>query len=385
MEHTAQGADQAQDLEIDRGELSLVEVRVHAPAELADGQARLAVERFGLSANNVTYGVFGDMLQYWDFFPAELPWGRVPVWGFGRVVESRSGELTEGRRVFGYLPMSTELVVEPGRVDEQGFSDVAEHRAAMAAAYSRYTFTDADRIHRDDREPHQLLLYPLFFTSFVIDDFLDDRGFGAEQCWLSSASSKTSIGTAFLLRRRGAGTVVGLTSPGNRAFVESLDVYDHVLAYDEVAGLAPASAVYVDVAGDDAVTRAVHTHLGDGLAHSMRVGGTHWDQEPDAAAQAGEPLPGPAPEFFFAPAQLAKRAHEWGKDVLDERVAEAWHAYADWVDGWITFEHHEGADAVTATWRDLVANRADPRVGHVCTLAPAGGTDPAGQGEEGAP
>lgn len=384
MEHTA-GEHTAQDLEIDRGELSLVEVRSHAPAQLADGQARLAVERFGLSANNVTYGVVGDMLQYWDFFPAELPWGRVPVWGFGRVVESRSGELTEGRRVFGYLPMSTELVVEPGRLDEQGFSDVAEHRAAMAAAYSRYTFTDADRIHRDDREPHQLLLYPLFFTSFVIDDFVDDRGFGAEQVWLSSASSKTSIGTAFLLRRRGAGTVIGLTSPGNRAFVESLGVYDQVLAYGEVATLVPAPAVYVDVAGDDAVTRAVHRHLGDGLAHSMRVGGTHWDQEPDAGATAGEPLPGPTPEFFFAPAQLAKRAHEWGKDVLDERAAEAWHAYADWVDGWITFEHHEGADAVAATWRDLVANRADPRVGHVCTLAPAGGTDPAAQGEEGAP
>ena len=383
MDHEAQDGNEALDLEIDRGDLSVVEVRSHTPAGLADGQARLVVERFGLSANNVTYGVFGDLLRYWDFFPAGLPWGRVPVWGFGRVVESRCADLAEGRRVFGYLPMSTELVVQPGRFDEQGFSDVAEHRADMAGAYSRYTFTDADRIHRDDREPHQLLLYPLFFTSFVIDDFLDDQGFGAEQCWLSSASAKTSIGTAFLLRRRGAGTVIGLTSPGNRAFVESLGVYDQVLAYDEVASVAPAPAVYVDVAGDDAVTRAVHTHLGDGLAHSMRVGGTHWDQEPDAAATAGEPLPGPTPEFFFAPAQLAKRAQEWGKDVLDERVAEAWHAYADWVDGWLTFEHHEGADAVTATWRALVANTADPRVGHVCTLAVAGGTEPAEQ--EGAP
>ena len=91
----------------------------------------------------------------------------------------------------------------------------------------------------------------------------------------------------------------------------------------------------------------------------------------------------PHPEFFFAPDQLAKRAQEWGKDTPDERVADAWHAYADWVDGWLTFEHHEGADAVTATWRASWLTTTDPRVGRRRTLVATGGTEPAEQ--EGAP
>jgi hypothetical protein len=40
----------------------------------------------------------------------------------------------------------------------------------------------------------------------------------------------------------------------------------------------------------------------------MIVGGTHWDHR--AEAPAGEPLPGPAPTFFFAPSQIAKRTKE---------------------------------------------------------------------------
>ena len=52
---------------------------------------QLRVERFGLTANNVTYGAFGDQLGYWQFFAAPEGWGRIPVWGFGEVVASRCG------------------------------------------------------------------------------------------------------------------------------------------------------------------------------------------------------------------------------------------------------------------------------------------------------
>ncbi len=37
---------------------------------LAEGQAQLLIERFALSANNVTYAAWGDWLGYWRIFPA---------------------------------------------------------------------------------------------------------------------------------------------------------------------------------------------------------------------------------------------------------------------------------------------------------------------------
>src|SRR3954453_694839 len=48
-----------------------------APAgSVADGEVQLRVDRFGLSANNVTYGAFGDAMSYWQFFPAgDEGWG----------------------------------------------------------------------------------------------------------------------------------------------------------------------------------------------------------------------------------------------------------------------------------------------------------------------
>lgn len=57
---------------------------------LEPGTAVLRVERFALTANNVTYGACGDVprLEYWRFFPAPDGWGRVPVWGFASVVAS---------------------------------------------------------------------------------------------------------------------------------------------------------------------------------------------------------------------------------------------------------------------------------------------------------
>src|ERR1700733_14806848 len=70
-----------------------------------DGQALLRVESFGLTANNITYAVFGEAMRYWDFFPASDPdWGKLNVWGYAHVEESRHSDLAPGTRVYGYLP-----------------------------------------------------------------------------------------------------------------------------------------------------------------------------------------------------------------------------------------------------------------------------------------
>lgn len=99
------------------------------------GQALLAVERFGLTSNNITYAAFGEAMSYWDFFPAGDGWGRMPVWGFARVQDSGVEGLAPGTRFYGYLPPSDGLLVTPTRVGPQGFIDASPHRSQLPGAY----------------------------------------------------------------------------------------------------------------------------------------------------------------------------------------------------------------------------------------------------------
>lgn len=60
-------------------------LRTTQDVPLADGQVRVRVERFALTANNITYAAMGGMLEYWQFFPSdETGWGIVPVWVLAR-------------------------------------------------------------------------------------------------------------------------------------------------------------------------------------------------------------------------------------------------------------------------------------------------------------
>ena len=81
---------------------------------IGDGEALLVIHKVALTTNNITYAAFGDAMQYWNFFPSDDPaqWGRVPVWGFATVVESNAAGLAEGERLYDYLPMADELVIE---------------------------------------------------------------------------------------------------------------------------------------------------------------------------------------------------------------------------------------------------------------------------------
>lgn len=356
-------------LESRRDDLATCRVLEETPTPLADGEARVRVDRFAFTANNVTYGVVGEQIGYWSFFPAEPGWGRIPVWGFGDVVESQAPDVEAGVRVFGYFPMATDVVMQPGDAGPGGFVDRAPHRRDLPAVYSRYVATGSDPLWSADREDHLMLFRPLFMTAFLIDDFLADRDlFGAESVVIASASSKTAIGLAHCLattRRVRPGGIVGLTSAGNRDFVKSLGCYDEVLAYDEVARLpADRPAVLVDMAGNDAVRRAVHGRLGDALAYSCMVGITHWD----AGSPSAAPLPGPTPEFFFAPTRIEERTRDWGASGLQQRLADAWRHFVAFTDEWLRIERGSGPVAAQRVYREMVAGRVDPCVGHVLSL-----------------
>jgi NADPH:quinone reductase-like Zn-dependent oxidoreductase len=332
---------------------------------IGPGEARLRVDSFGLTANNVTYAVMGEAMSYWDFFPAEEGWGRVPMWGFAEVEASEADGVEAGTRVYGYLPPSSHLLVRPASIDEQGFVDASPHRAALPSAYHRYLATGADPFYEEDTEAVQMLLRPLFFTSFLIDDQLADEGLVERgPVLISSASSKTAIAAAFLLSRREGTETVGLTSPGNAAFVEGLGVYGRTVPYDEVGSLDPGPATYVDIAGDGGVRRAIHARFGDELAHSMAVGITHWEE---LGSGDGE-LPGPAPSFFFAPDRVAKRSQDWGRAGLEQRVAEAWGPFCEWIAGWLETVPVSGFEGLQRAWLELLDGKVEPRAAHVVSL-----------------
>lgn len=333
----------------------------------APGQVSLSVERFALTTNNITYAVAGDMLDYWGFFPTDEGWGRLPVMGIGTVTTSAVPAVEPGSRYFGFFPLGDRHLVtaEPrGR----GFRDVGAHRRGHAAAYTDFRAIDGDPAFAPERVDLFLLLWGMFTTAFLIDDQIAEEGFrDAERILITSASSKTSISLASCLARRSGCHAVGLTSTHHRAFVASLGLYDEVVTYDEIETLDPSvRSGLVDMAGSATVRGALHRHLGDHLDFSLSVGVTHWQ---DADMTGNDDLPGPTPEFFFAPARRARRVADWGAEELDARIDAAFAALVDDARRWLRVEHRVGPAAVEATYRELLEGRADPAVGFVCSFS----------------
>jgi hypothetical protein len=347
----------------------LVSAPLPAASALQPGQVLMRIDKFALTSNNVTYAAFGEAMSYWNFFPAPEGWGRIPVWGFGDVIASAHDAARPGERYYGYFPMSTHLLVQPDRCSEAGFSDGAPQRKGLHSVYNQYLRTASDPGYDARREDEQMLLKPLFVTSFLIDDFLADNAFfGARAVLLSSASSKTAYGTAFQLSRRGKlgerCEVIGLTSAGNVPFVERLGCYDRVLGYAQLDALpGDLAPVYVDMAGNAGLRSALHHRFGDSMKYSCAVGGTHWD----ALGGAGR-LPGPRPTLFFAPAQIKKRTQDWGSGELQQRLAQAWLRFLAASGAWMRIVRARGPAAVERVYREVLEGSAKPDEGQVLTL-----------------
>jgi hypothetical protein len=154
---------------------------------------------------------------------------------------------------------------------------------------------------------------------------------------------------------------VGLTSAGNKEFVEGLNIYDSVLVYDDVSSLPGERAVYVDISGSGTVRAGVHAHYGDRLAHSAVVGATHWTEMAPAAGD----LDGPRPTFFFAPDRITKRHADWGAGQLDQNLAEAWRPFAAWSSDWLRVERISSEDDIRRTYLELLDGKVDPAAGAV--------------------
>lgn len=329
-----------------RGALADCRVVDQVPLRPADGEVVVEISSFGLSSNNITYAETGDRLGYWDFFPVEGGWGTIPVWGFARVLESRHAVISPGTRVYGFLPPATHTVLRPSRSSPLGFVESSVHRSTLPAAYNWYELAGSDPVSDSQEEAEQMLLRPLFFTSFLLADLIEESDPAPDQVILSSASSKTAHGTAYLLAARG-GHTVGLTSPGRVGFVRSLGVYDDVLTYDELDRLDDRAASFLDFAGNSQIQARVHQQLGRQLTRSLSIGMTHVGQHKIGATAK---LPGASPTFFFAPDRIKTRTRDWGRDGLAQRFATAWLDCLPWVRTWLHVIRTTGLDGLRTVY-----------------------------------
>ena len=332
-------------------------VEDESPA-LDGGQVRLRVDRFALTANNVTYAAFGHAMRYWEFFPGADGRGRLPVWGFAEISESRVERLETGTRVYGYFPAAAELVVTPGRITPSGFVDTAPHRAELAPAYNQYQLCAADPAWTQANEAAQMVLQPLFITAFLLDHHLRDPANGLDQAvpLFTSASSKTAIALAWLMRAAGR-TAQALTSARNAAFVEQLGLYEGVTAYDALAGLSLSGpGVIVDFAGDSTLNRALHDGLAGQLAANIRVGGAHWDK-----SAPPKDLPPPRPQFFFAPDAARTLIKAWGQAEFDTAYKAAWTGFCTAAPDLFDFKEDTGGDGALAVYRAILAGQVPAR------------------------
>jgi hypothetical protein len=329
---------------------------------LGADQALLKTDSFGFSANNITYALLGDKMGYWGFFPADEGWGKVPVWGFATVVASNHPNVVAGEKVFGYLPMASHLVITAGKTSASHFYDVDEKRKSISPVYDNYLRCAKDPGYQVKREAWQLNYRPLFMTSFVLDDYVGEQlPSDVKNIIVTSASSKTAYGTAFLLQQHKAQrkqnyNIIGLTAKANKAFVNELGCYDRVVDYADIDQLsAQDDSWLLDFAGNKPLIVNLQHHLSSHLSRMLFIGAT------DVQAQENKPeghLPG---EVFFAPAQVKKRTHEWGAEGFSQKYAQAWQQFSKHIEGKVSVANYSGVTAIEAVYQQGLVGTLDNR------------------------
>ncbi|MFB0912261.1 MAG: DUF2855 family protein [Glaciecola sp.] len=338
---------------------------------LAEGEVLVKVDKFALTANNITYAVVAEKIGYWQFFPAHTEstnagedvssWGVLPVWGFAHVVKSNNPEVPLGERLFGYFPPATHLLMHPTKVSSAAWIDGATHRTPLPVGYNIYRKVESEITDNKALEDERMLLYPLHITSFALYDYFQSNNwFGATQLIMISASSKTSTGLAYGVKNdENAPSQVALTSDRNRQMVEKLGVYNKTLSYDQIKQVDAAKpTLIVDMSGNGQVLNDLHKHLGDNMKFCSNVGVTHWKEMktgPDFIKQRSE--------FFFAPSQLQKRIKEWGMEGFEQQSGKyLQHSFAKSRE-WLKMTDVEGLQGMAGIYADVCEGKIAPEAG----------------------
>ena len=263
--------------------------------------------------------------------------------------------------------MSSHVLLKADKVSTRGFTDVTEHRQALPAIYNYYTNTAQDPAITPDTEELVSIFRPLFNTSYLINDLLVDRRFfNATQLLVISASSKTAQALACLLAWQGGQRLhnsVGLTSPRNQDFVRRLGWYDQVMNYDELAEIdTHQKTIIVDFSGNHHIQAKLQNLLKENLVYNCHVGFTDWEN-----LEGETPLP-KKPEFFFAPAQGAKRRKELGLPKFMESLRAAWQYFINSIQSKISIEKCIGPEQFERLYEDMLQGKIDPQRGNIISF-----------------
>ncbi len=334
---------------------------------LQENEILFQIHKISFTANNVSYAITGDKLGYWNFFPysKNSDFGKIPAWGFAKVVQSKHAQVKVDEYFYGYFPVSDFLKVKAEKVSPSGFFDVSTHRTSLPAVYNFYANSAHDLLYMCETEDFQAIFRPLFTTSFLLDIFLAENNFfEATQIILTSASSKTAFALAFLLQERKTllaqntdnslqfPEIIALTSEKNVAFVRRLGLYDNVFMYDECSQIPQYKTTIVDFAGNQNLHQALQHHLGENLGYNCLVGASHWDDGQKEGDGSENLKKG---KFFFAPTYAQKLAQTIGNTAFHQNIADAWQNFALRYNPIIEIEATQNLDVFQDTFQEMLA------------------------------
>ncbi|CAD5253315.1 conserved hypothetical protein [Alteromonas sp. 38] len=338
------------------------------------------VERFAFTANNLTYFMMGEKLGYWQFFPAVSgdatsnkplennandKWGVIPVWGIGKVSASSVEGVDVGSRYFGYFPPATHLHMDAITFAQGNLIDTSAHRKALPQGYNLYRPLErsGDKA-QSHRENLQMLLWPLYITSYCLWDLIDQcNAPKPKQVIVLSASSKTSLGLAYALKKDDY-HVVGVTSGKSQGFVEGLDVYHQVVCYDDLDDIANKASIVVDMSGNNKVKLLLKNKLGDDLMRYVQVGLTHWQEVSTGdGTENTKDASGVSDEFFFAPAHIQTRMTELGAGVFHAKSGAFVKEAMLWTASWLSVREHENIASLLHNFDAICHGDVSPKEG----------------------
>ncbi|KNC78206.1 hypothetical protein SARC_09358 [Sphaeroforma arctica JP610] len=384
---------------------------VPTASDLKPGEVLCKVDQVALTSNNVTYAVTGapNLFNYWGFFPSgqDDKYGMVPVWGYADVTASSNPDVAVGERLYGFYPLAGHCVLQADRITAKGFRDAAPHRQKLNAIYNQYVRSHVPTADspvspkkHSSTEHLNSIMRPMFTTSFLLDDFLwqcsedapedtskvnvsdaiksarvdsqnkenNATSVGVIDTYIiSSASSKTGYGTAFLMHsnresRKGAYKIIGLTSQPNVQFVESLGIYDQVLTYDQVDQLPSkeTTAIYADFSGNAKLRAKIHNYYQDNLKKDVVIGVTDFTNQGSAKG-----LPGARAEAFFAPSAALKRQQEWGVEGLTNKIEDNLAQFVEFSKPHVDVTVVKGEENIRKLWTDMVEWKVSPQQGFI--------------------
>lgn len=304
----------------------------------------LAVDRFALTANVLTYATAHDSFGYWSIFPGGSGRGALPTWGEARVLVSDNPALTVGDRLFGLVPMGERLALRPAKT-RAGVRDLSEHRATTDPAYNLYFHATGSVAEREAN----LLFRPLLSAGVTLNAWLrHNNWFGADRVIVTSASSKTALGFAMLAAD--AIKITGITSAANRAFVEDTGTYIDVRSYDDRRAFGAERTTIVDFTGDPELVAEIVGSLGARSARVVRVGGTHWT--------AGHLVKA---DIFFAPTEIGRTVAMEGASAFEMEMRDAIDRFRSVSMSWFTVRYLDGPKEILSGFQALAKGGVSPR------------------------